>query len=227
MRLSLLSLIPFGIAALAGACLVAAAEQAAQQAVEVTVELRTGDTWKPVPSQTVFHANDDIRFRLRSQIPGYLYVLNHESGGDQSWLYPRPEQQNPNRIEVNKTYLVPDSKGSFIVGGEPGFDITYWMITPEQMSVAGSADRPGKSVKPNTLLPRCRDELLKARGVCEDPQAGPHTLSDSPDLPPLFAAPGGLVSRDLKFQSNRPSVRILTPEPQSGSIIYALWIAHN
>lgn len=195
-----------------------------QEIIELTVEKRQGTLWQPVSPHTVFHANDNIRFKLRTQLAGYLYVLNHESGGNQRWLYPRPEQDATNRIEPDKTYSVPDSKGSFEVGGQPGFDITYWMITPEPMSVPVPEK---KSPKPNTLLPRCGGELLKSRGLCEDEQAGPHPISDSADVPSIFSNSGGLISRDLTFQAKKSAVQIITPEPQSGSVLYALWIAHR
>jgi len=213
------------ISVLAGLACVLAAENPPQQVIEITVELRQGSDWKPVSSQRVFHANDDIRFRLRSRIPGYLYVLNHASSGERAWLYPRPNQGFSNHVEIDKVYLVPDTKGSFIVGGEPGFDVTYWMITPESQDI--SAADPATRTKPGSLLPRCREGLLRARGVCEDQQAGPHSVSDSSEIPPLFSSSGGLISRDLKFQTSEPAIRISTPEPQSGSIVYALWIAHR
>jgi Domain of unknown function (DUF4384) len=203
---------------------VVSAREHDQQFIEVTVEKRQGSAWQAVSSQTVFHASDDIRFRLKSQIAGYLYVLNHESGGGQTWLYPRAEQQSANRIEAEKSYLVPDAKGSFTVGGNAGFDITYWMITPEAISIAATGKR---KARPSTLLPRCRDALFKSRGVCEDQQAGPHSISDSATLPSVLPNSSSLSSRDLSFDTKEDAVRILTPESPSGSIVYALWIAHN
>jgi hypothetical protein len=68
---------------------------------------------------------------------------------------------------------------------------------------------------------------LRARGSCEDKQAGPHAVTDPAELPPAFASSGGLVSRDLTFKTGSPDVQVSTPEPLSESIIYALWIAHQ
>lgn len=209
----------------AGALLAVIAQAQSQEVVEITVEKRQGSSWQPVSSQTVFHANDDIRFRVRSRMGGYLYVLNHESGGDETWLYPRPERSSDNHIAVSTSFLVPDSPGSFTVGGQPGFDVTYWMITPEPMSLPAPLSK--SRTKPNTLLPRCGSGPLRARGVCEDQQAGPHAISDSDHIPSVFSTAGGLVARDLTFQSKQSSVRVLAPEPPSGSIVYALWIAHK
>jgi len=196
----------------------------ARKVIEITIEQKQGSEWKPVNSQKVFKANDVVRFRLRSEIPGYLYVLNHESGGVKSWLYPRSGSTASNYVDVDNTYLIPDSKGSFTVGGQPGFDITYWMISPTALGIS-SADETGGS-KPSTLLPRCSG-TLRARGSCEDEHAGPHAVTDPNDVPPAFSASGGLVSRELTFKTGKPEVQVSTPDPLSGSIIYALWIAHQ
>lgn len=219
-KIALLFLLP-----MAGAILLQSADPSVQQVIDITMEQRQGAEWKSVSARKVFQVNDDIRFRLRSRIPGYLYVQNHESGGDRNWLYPRAAQDGSNLIEVDKTYTIPDAKGSFLVGGQPGFDVTYWMITPSALDL--TAENKPANAKPNTLRPRCEQRLLRARGVCEDQQAGPHPVADSTEIPPLFAASGGLVSRDLKFQTSQPGIRISTPDPQSGSIVYALWIAHK
>ncbi len=196
----------------------------ARKTIDITIEQRQGSEWKAVSAQKVFRANDVVRFRLRSQIPGYLYVLNHESDGVKSWLYPRGNSAESNYVDMDRVYLIPDTKGSFTVGGQPGFDVTYWMISPTSLAVSSGSD--GEAPKPNTLLPRC-DGQLRSRGGCEDKQAGPHAVTDPAEVPPAFAASGGLVSRDLTFKTGSPGVQVSTPEASSESIIYALWIAHQ
>lgn len=196
----------------------------ARKTIEITIEQRHGTEWMAVSAQKVFRKDDEVRFRLRSQIQGYLYVLNHESDGVKTWLYPRADTAGSNYIDADKEYLIPNSKGFFTVGGRPGFDVTYWMISPNSLSIdSSSAGDPGKK---SSLRPRC-DGQLRARGACEDKQAGPHAVTDPAELPPAFSSSGGLVSRDLTFKTGTPQVQVSTPEPSSESIIYALWIAHQ
>lgn len=197
----------------------------ARKTIDIIIEQRQGSEWKPVSAQKVFRADDVVRFRLRSQVPGYLYVLNHESDGVKTWLYPRAESGGTNYIDVDKPYLIPDGKGSFSVGGKPGFDVTYWMISPTRLSI-DSTSNAGETSKRSTLLPRC-DGALRARGACEDKQAGPHAVTDPAEVPPALSAPGGLLGRELTFKTGRPEVQVSTPDPASESIIYALWIAHQ
>jgi hypothetical protein len=195
-----------------------------RKTIDITVEQREGSEWKPVSAQKVFRTNDVVRFRLRSQVPGYLYVMNHESDGVKTWLYPRSSAAGNNYVAADNVYLIPDDKGSFSVGGKPGFDVTYWMISPTVLSV--DSGTTGQRDKPNNLLPRC-DGPLRARGACEDKQAGPHVVTDPSEVPPAFSASGGLLSRELTFKTGTPGVQVSTPEPVSESIIYALWIAHQ
>jgi hypothetical protein len=220
------NVVPWVAGSITSALLLLASNSAQyQQVIDITLEQRQGSDWKPVSSQKVFHSADDIRFRLHSQMAGYLYVMNKDSGGRRNWLYPRTAQTGTNHIEVDKTYIIPDAKGSFLVGGQPGFDVTYWMIAPSALDL--STGDGTVTAMPNTLLPRCQPRLLKARGVCEDQQAGPHPVLDPDEIQRLFSNYKGLVSRDLKFQAGQPDIRISAPGAPSGSITYALWIAHQ
>jgi hypothetical protein len=67
------------VAFLLGACQLAALpddtfSDRPELAIHVSLELRHGDQWQPVNAQTVFHNNDEIRFRFRTSLGGYLYV---------------------------------------------------------------------------------------------------------------------------------------------------------
>ena len=199
---------------------------ASHAAVEVTIQQRTRSEWKPVNSKKVFRTDDVIRFQVQSQIAGYLYVLNRESGGARTWLYPRPNMPGGNHISAGTTYLIPDAKGSFSIGGTPGFDVTYWMISPSYFEIAGAEDSVKPTPAPKSMRPRC-DGPLRARGDCEDSHAGAHVITNPSELPPAFLNSGGLVSRELSFQDGSSGVRVSTPDAPSGSITYALWIAHQ
>jgi hypothetical protein len=192
--------------------------------IEITIEQQQGPQWAPVSAQKVFHTNDRVRFRLKSQVSGYLYVLNHESQGTKTWLYPRPGTPRSNQIDASLTYVIPDTKGYFSVGGVPGFDVTYWMISPNALQTADLTT--GQVDQGNKIRPRC-DGALRARGDCEDAQAGPRAITDLSKIFPNLANSGGLTPRELSFRANKPSIEIVSPEAASGSIIYALWIAHD
>jgi hypothetical protein len=195
-------------------------------ALRVSLELRKGDQWQRVDPQTVFHNREVIRFRFVTSLGGYLYVLNHSSDGEVSWLFPLPQEGQRSRVEPGPEYLVPGTRGSFVVGGKPGFDVTYWILSPAPIDRSEVA-LPTPGSQPSTLEPRCRTETLRARGLCVDERAGPRAITRT-EQAPLEALEGkSLVSRELKFQTKNDSTRISLASPRSGMIVYEFVIAHN
>jgi hypothetical protein len=195
-------------------------------AVEVTLELRQPNEWKSVNPSTVFHKNDEIRFRFRTSRAGHLYVLNHNSDGQSAWLFPRPENGLTSRVEPGPEYLVPGTKGSFLVGGAPGFDTTYWILSPAPIDTR-ELSQPAFGSQPSTLEPRCRDEVLKARGLCIDDRAGPGPITRPDEAPLKILRSAPLAPRDLKFHTQDSSTRISSQDAQNGVIVYEFRIAHN
>jgi len=196
-------------------------------ALRVSVELRKGDhQWQSVDPQTVFHKGDAIRFRFITSVGGFLYVLNHSSDGEAAWLFPLPQEGQGSRVEPGSEYLIPGTGGAFVVGGRPGFDVTYWVLSSASIAM-GEAVLPTPGSQPSTLEPRCRTETLRARGLCVDERAGPRAIT-RPEQAPLEALQGkSLVSRELKFQTKNDSTRISSANPPSGVIVYEFLIAHN
>ncbi len=200
--------------------------ESSQPAIKVGLEMWKEEQWQPVDPQTVFHAGEEIRFRFMTTVGGYLYVMNHSSDGEVSWLFPLFEKGQRSRVEPGPQYLIPGTRGSFVVGGKPGFDVTNWVLSPVPIDTRESAS-PTPGSQPSTLEPRCRTETLRARGLCLDDRAGPRALTRQ-DRPPLKALQNTpLVSRDLKFQRKNESTHISLPSSRSGVIVYEFVIAHN
>lgn len=195
-------------------------------ALEVTLQRKQGGQWQWVDPGTVFHKDDAIRFRFHSSRGGFLYVLNHSSNGESTWLFPRPEVGQNSRVEAGPEYMIPGSKGSFVVGGNPGFDVTYWILSPTPIDMQ-QASPPAMGSQPSTLEPRCRTETLKARGLCVDDRAGPGPIKESanPPLPSLRNSP--LVSRELKFRSEDGATHISSADTSNKIIVYEFRIAHD
>ena len=159
---------------LAGASELPSATQAVNSkfSIQVVMEQQKGDAWERVDAQTVFHDGDAIRFRFRASHGGYLYVLNSTSDKTTSWLFPRAGSAERSRVEQRVEYLIPSGQGAFVVGGSPGFDITYWILSPTPID-STQPFVPTAGTQASTLEPRCRTEVLRARGLCVDDRAGP------------------------------------------------------
>jgi len=198
----------------------------AKLSIEVVVEEQKGDDWAHVNPQIVFHAGDNIRFRYRSTQGGYLYVLNSSSDKTTSWIFPRSGSGERSRVEPGVEYIIPTGQGAFEVAGTPGFDITYWILSPTPIDSTQSFVPTGGN-QVSTLQPRCRSEVLKSRGLCVDERAGPHSVDDPANLPVHPPENDKLHSRDLKFKSQEGTTQISGVTHQSDVVVYEFTIAHD
>jgi hypothetical protein len=193
-------------------------------AIEINLEMRTDGRWRAVDNQAVFRGKDEIRFHFHSSASGYLYVLDRTTSGETIWLFPLGGQGQSSRVEADTDYLVPGIKGSFEVDGPPGFDVTYWVLSPVPIY---HATAPAFGRQPNTLVPRCRPEWLQARGICTDDRAGPHAVNLTEDAPVPLPRSERLVARELKFQTEGGATHISAPNVNRGVLVYEFHIAHR
>jgi hypothetical protein len=198
----------------------------AKFSIEVVVERQKGDQWERVDPQTVFHAGDDVRFRFRATQGGYLYVLNNSSDKTTTWLFPRSGSAERSQVDARVEYIIPTGQGAFEVGGSPGFDVTYWILSPRPIDSTQSFV-PMAGSQTSTLQPRCRSEVLKSRGLCVDERAGPRSVDDPATLPLHPPDSDKLHSRDLKFKSQEGATQISGSSHQSDVVVYEFTIAHN
>lgn len=200
------------ILALAMAVTVSAA--AADGPMSLSVERASGDMWTAVDASTVFRGGDEIRFRLRSTEPGFLYILNETGKGERSWIYPPPGDLHGNRVEAGQEYTIPAGDAAFRVADQPGYDSLYYILTSVRLPGLPSAVPPIERPPANkTLLPRCNEGTLRSRGVCTDGNAGTRPVLDSRRI-------------DTLQQLMGPGVR--TGAAQTGKLyIYELRLAHR
>jgi hypothetical protein len=110
-------------------------------------------------------------------------------------------------------------------------DIVYWLVSPTRMAdlprlLPGDAS-PGQPSKPPTLLPRCDDAVLQARGDCVDHAAGLKLIPrDALPQSPLADA-AGRAQRDLVFLREQDTAVVSAPAPLTGPVIYQFVLAHR
>jgi Domain of unknown function (DUF4384) len=202
----------------------------ARQRMEITLEREDGVRWVTVPGGFVFESGERVRFRYRSNFDGYLYVMNYGSSGNYVLLFPQKDSGMNNEIKAGREYIVP-AESRFRITGPPGLDMLYWVVTPLQLGKNPSADYlplppPPKAGKPHALIPRCDDQLLRARGMCIDVNAGPRNAK--PDtLPDNLAHLPRVSARDLMIMNKDDSSVISSAVPGSGPIVYEFRLAHK
>ena len=198
--------------------------------MELSLERLDSDTWHTIDPGLVLAQGDRVRFKFRTNFDGFLYVMNMGSGGAYQQLFPRQETGDDNRIAASKEYQVPATSAAFRVAGPAGYDTVYWLVSPARLNEATRPTAPPSAPKgpPPTLIPRCDDAILKARGDCIDSSAGPKLVPRGEQIPGnLTGAGASHTQRDLLFMRQQNTAVISSPEPLTGPIVYEFRLAHK
>jgi hypothetical protein len=210
---------------------------------EVSIEKQDGDKVVAMSPQHVYTTGDLIRIRFRTNSDGFLYVVNRDTKNRLTVLFPTDDAGRENQVHAGINYIIPaTSDGWFRVEGIPGYDTTYFVVSPTDLRAPAKTTDPEPAAKPadpdpvatapssepeSTLRPRCDDTLFKARGECEDSSSGVRNLSPAEKLPPGISPQGKLIARDLTFIRQPQSTVILSKTSTDRLVIYELRIAHQ
>ena len=202
----------------------------------IRLEQRKGNVVQAVPQNTVFRNGDILRFRLASQIEGYLYVVDKGTTGSTAILFPGTGSSSSNRIETNHGYLVPaDGEGWFEVSGPTGFDTLYFLVSASPMALPSTAPEPDSDSShpkaepplPPGLLPRCDDAIFKARGECLDASAGVAPIAPGVALPRELIPLAKTASRDIVLSNDGDDTAIQSAPAAKLPLIYTFRLAHR
>ncbi len=208
-----------------------AAKAAAQgRRMEIMLERFDDSAWRTIDPGLVLEQGDRVRFRYRTDFDGFLYVMNQSSSGKYEQLFPREETGEENRIAAGKDYYVPATQSAFRIAGPAGYETVYWLVTPARLTDAPPRLAPpsgNRPPKPITLIPRCDDTMLRARGECIDNSAGPKLVPRDVELPANIAGAPGLTPRELIFMRKNETAVISSPAALTGPVIYEFRLAHR
>ena len=196
--------------------------------MELMLERLDGTMWKTIDPALVLAQGDHVRFRFRTNFDGYLYVTNQSTSGKYEQLFPREETGQDNHIVAGKDYQVPATAMAFRIAGPPGHEVVYWLVSPAR--ITGAPPRPelppARKTTPLTLMPRCDDAILRARGDCIDSTAGPKLIPRDVDVSQDLAA-ANAASRELLFVREQNTAVISSTAPLTGPVIYEFQLAHR
>jgi len=228
-RLSILALLLVAAGCLHG-------QNAGSSLLSIRLEKKKGDVVQAVPQNTVFRNGEILRFRLTSQINGYLYVLDKGTTGNTAVLFPASGPAGSNRIEMGRGYLVPaEGDGWFEVSGPTGFDVLYFLVSaapiglpPGPAASSGNEPAPPKEEPPPpNLLPRCDDEIFKARGECVDASAGVAPLAPNASIPRELVPMAHTASRDIVLTDDNGDTAVQSAPTAKLPIMYTFRLAHR
>lgn len=213
----------------AAACL--HAQNTGSSVLSIRLEKKYGDVVRAVPQNTVFRNGEILRFRLTSQIDGYLYVVDKGSTGNTAVLFPASGSAASNHTETGRSYLVPaEGDGWFEVSGPAGFDVLYFLVsaTPIALPSAPAANQDNESAPPPpNLLPRCDDAIFKARGECIDASAGVAPLPPNAAVPRELVPLARTASRDIVLTDDGDDTGVQSAPAAKLPIIYTFRLAHR
>jgi Domain of unknown function (DUF4384) len=200
--------------------------------ISIRLEQKNGDDSKTVPQNTVFHNGNILRFRLTSRIAGYLYVVDKGTTGQTTTLFPvLTGTGTQNRIEPDQTVVVPAiGDGWFEVSGPSGFDTIYLLVSSSPILIPPAAvpetqESPQNTLPPN-LLPRCNDEIFKARGECIDSSAGAAPLPPGAPVPRELVRFAKSAARDIILTDDSDGVTVKPGPSAKLPLIYTFRLAH-
>lgn len=198
--------------------------------MEIMLERMDAGSWRAIDPGLVLEKADRVRFRFRTNFDGYLYVMNQSTSGKYEQLFPREETGQENRIVADTEYRVPATDTLFRIAGPAGHEVVYWLVTPARLTAGAPAQPsvpPGRKAAPPTLIPRCDDAILRARGDCIDTSAGPKLVPRDVELPQNLAGTADQSRRDLLFLRQKETAVIAAPEALTGPVIYEFRLAHR
>jgi hypothetical protein len=136
-----------------------------------------------------------------------------------------------NRIEPDQTMVVPAiGDGWFEVSGPSGFDTIYLLVSSTPISIPPAAvpekqESPQNTLPPN-LLPRCNDEIFKARGECIDSSAGAAPLPPDAPVPRELVPFAKSAARDIILTDDSDGVTVKPAPSAKLPLIYTFRLAH-
>ncbi|WP_263353246.1 DUF4384 domain-containing protein [Acidicapsa acidisoli] len=204
--------------------------------ISIRLEQKNGDSTKTVQQNKVFHNGDILRFRLTSRIAGYLYVVDKGSSGQTTTLFPIAAGAGAqNRIEPDQNIVVPAiGDGWFEVSGPSGFDTIYILVSATPILIPPAAlpesqspeNRQNAAPLPSNLLPRCDDQIFKARGDCVDPSAGAAPLPPDAPVPRELVPFAKSAARDIILTDDGDGVSVKPAPSAKLPLIYTFRLAH-
>lgn len=202
--------------------------------IDLILEKKEGSQVRIVDPTYVFSDGDKLRFRLKSAVKGFLYVMDQGSSGSWQQLFPRDELTQSREVIAGKDYIVPASgSGWFAVTGPAGYDNIYFLVSPIDLGrKLPGASAPHESSEADaaalaSATPRCNDEMFRMKGECLDTNAGLKPMDKGEVLPDRLPQVQTVTSRDLIIVGSEKDTSISSTQPFDAPAVYRFRIAHK
>lgn len=137
-----------------------------------SIELRRDGKVYKVDNRFPFRSGDQIRFHVRPNVDGFMYiVLDDENGGSPTLMFPRPDDQK-NAVTKGQSFTLPE-KGVLTFDSNPGVEALKLVL----------------STKPLEQKPHNMGRTIIIRPKQEQQELPPSFLMDFALLDPTVAEP--------------------------------------
>jgi hypothetical protein len=193
--------------------------------MRIVLEQKNGSAFHVVSPQHIFKTGDMIRFRVSSSSDGFLYVSDRAASGKYSDLF--PAEGADNRLEHGKDYRIPAStRAWFRIESPVGYETVFFTFTSSpairRNQLGKPYGRPAPPATPAELIPRCDDALFRARGECQDVNAGPSAVPAG-----ILANSDALTPRDVSIVQGTDGSVVAPAGPGNTPLVYEFRIAHR
>jgi hypothetical protein len=99
--------------------------------LKYTILKLSGDNMVEVPTNTIFHSGDRIRFSIQTNGAGYLYIVSQGSSGTWTPMFPSPElEDGNNRVDGWHAYSMPP-KSRWVFDQQTGIEKIFIVFSRE------------------------------------------------------------------------------------------------
>ncbi len=112
-----------------------------------SIELVRKGTILKVDSRYPFENGDQIRFHVRPNVDGYMYILLTSNNGDQLTLFPDRVAQQDNKVIHGKEYVLPQD-GVFVFDEKPGLETIQLLLSRLPLDKNSTSSERSITIKP-------------------------------------------------------------------------------
>ncbi len=101
------------------------------------------------PARFVFQSGDRVRFHVKTNASGYLYLINRGPSGRDTLLFPpagMPDRMN--RVEAHREYVIPH-RGWIKFDDQPGEEGLLFLLSPQPLTALSAASVQGPALPPS------------------------------------------------------------------------------
>lgn len=118
---------------------------------------------RTLENKTRYRFGETVSYQVKTDSPGYLYMIVFSEGDIASCVYPNPNNTN-NRLEAGNHTITRDGREGFYVGEPAGKDVVVALLSATPLNLGGQRETYNWSEVFSILKNRRFTEYIRTRG---------------------------------------------------------------